>query len=321
MTTSIEWVQGANGERGMTWNPVRGCSRISPGCGGGGEYSGPAVDGFAGKARGGCYAEGIAARFSGTGQPFEGFAEMTEHGPRWTGKVALLPEKLDEPLRRRKPTTYFLSMFDLFHEALSNEEIAALFGVMAAAHWHTFQVLTKRAERLPRWFTWATLHAPNYSDVITKMVAAACDAGVWSESAWWHRVIDRSFPENKRALEQWPLPNIWLGCSIEDQKRKARIEHLRRTPAAARFLSLEPLLEDLGELDLSGVDQVIAGAESGHGARRMHEDWVRSIRDQAKAQGVQFFYKQKLDARGHKVSLPILDGRRWTEMPARQVTQ
>jgi protein gp37 len=298
MTTKIEWTRNADGSAGSTWNPVRGCSRISPGCGGGGSYSGS--DGE----RGGCYAEAIAARYSKPGQPFHGFAEMTPNGPRWTGKVALIPKKLSEPLRRRNPTTWFCSMFDLFHEDLTNDEIAAVFGVMAACPRHTFQILTKRAVRLPRFFDWIDEDA-EANDVI------ACQAA---------RVL---YPNNMgahlgfehRCAEDWPLHNVWLGVSVEDQKRKTRIEHLRRTPATVRFLSLEPLLEDLGDLDLAGIDQCIVGAESGRGARPMNDDWVRRIRDQAKAQGCAFFFKQKLDARGHKVSLPMLDGRSWDEMP------
>lgn len=314
--TSIEWCSGprnedgSRGDPGHTWNPVRGCSRISPGCGGGGPYSG--TDGQ----RGGCYAEAIAARFSGPGQPFHGFAEMTEHGPRWTGKVSLIPEKLAEPLRRRKPTTWFLSMFDLFHEALSNENIAAVFGVMAACPQHTFQVLTKRAKRLPDWFAWvnskpafATEHA-----MVGVCVNALSQSDI-TESVFG-LVIDGVGPLERRD-RVWPLPQIWLGVSVEDKWRKTRIDDLRRTPAAVRFLSLEPLLEDLGELDLTSIDQVIVGSESGHGARPMHDDWTRRIRDQAVAQGVKFFLKQKLDERGHKVSLPLLDGRQWAEMPDR----
>jgi protein gp37 len=111
-----------------------------------------------------------------------------------------------------------------------------------------------------------------------------------------------------------------LGVSVEARAYKSRIDHLRSVPAAVTFISFEPLLEDLGELDMSGISQVIAGAESGRGARRMEDDWVRSIRDQAKAQNVQFFFKQKLDPKGHKVSLPLLDGRSWAEMPGMMVS-
>lgn len=288
-TTNIEWVRGAKGERGRTYNPIRGCTRISPGCGGGGSFAGPEGR------RGGCYAEGIAARFSGEGQPFEGFAVMTDNGPRWTGKVALLQDKLDEPLRVRAPTTWFVSMSDVFHESLTNEEIAMVFAVMALATWHTFQILTKRSKRMAAWFAWA-----------------AGGRHVWeaAQKIKMPRGKDKSAPG-------WPLPNVHIGVSIELAAYKHRLDDLRACPAVVKFCSLEPLLGDLGTIDFSGIHQAIAGSESGVYARRMHEDWVRSIRDQATAQRTAFFFKQRLDDKGHKVSLPILDGRIWDEMPVR----
>ncbi len=285
--TKIEWTKNADGSEGQTWNPLRGCSRISPGCGGGGSFSGTNGE------QGGCYAEAIAARFSGPGQPFEGFAEMTDKGPRWTRKVALLREKLDEPLRVRKPTTWFISMSDLFHESLTNEEIALVFAVMTLAHWHTFQVLTKRSKRMVEWFIWAAGG---------RHVWEACQA--------------MTMPRGKdKPAPGWPLPNVWLGVSVEAADYKHRLDDLRACPAAVRFTSLEPLLDDLGTLDFTRIDQAIVGAESGHGARPMNEDWVRSIRDQATAQGTAFFYKQRLNEKGRKVSLPLLDGKQWDEMP------
>ncbi len=288
--SSIEWTES-------TWNPIRGCSRISPGCGGGGSFSGTHGE------QGGCYAEAIAARFSGPGQPFGGFADMTLEGPRWTRKVALIPELLDAPLRVRKPTTFFISMSDLFHEALTNEEIAAVFGVMGAASAHTFQILTKRSRRLPEWFEWVK-RVPGLSTIpFAPALVCAVEAHGRTRYKW-------TVPHPKA----WPLPNVHLGVSVESRKFLPRLDHLRPTPAVVRFASLEPLLEDLGEMNLSGIDQVIAGSESGHGARPMHEAWVRNIRDQAQAQGVKFFYKQRLE-RGRKVSLPLLDGRQWAEMP------
>ncbi len=297
--TTIEWVQGSDGERGATWNPIRGCSRISPGCGGGGAFSGAHGE------QGGCYAEGIAARFSGPGQPFEGFAEMTPEGPRWTRKVALIPELLDAPLRVRKPTTFFISMSDLFHEALTNEEIAAVFGVMGAASAHTFQILTKRSRRLPEWFEWVQRVPTGLSTIpFAPALVCAVEAHGRTQYRW-------TVPHPR----VWPLPNAHLGVSVESRKFLSRLDHLRATPAVVRFASLEPLLEDLGEMNLASIDQVIAGSESGHGARPMHEDWVRSIRDQAARQGARFFYKQCLNERGRKVSLPLLDGRTWAEMP------
>jgi protein gp37 len=314
VTTSIEWTRNEDGSQGSTWNPIRGCSRISPGCGGGGSFSGTANQ------KGGCYAESIASRFSGPGQPFEGFATMTPNGPRWTGKVSLIPTLLDAPLRKRKPTTWFISMSDLFHESLTNKEIAAVFGIMAAAHWHRFQVLTKRSARLPEWFAWIDKRAEDGLRLFPE------DSREWRVRQLFTATLgglDVDMPRGASPHDgpdpSWPLQNVWLGVSIESPKFKSRIDDLRACPAAIKFLSLEPLLEPLGKLDLTGIDQCIVGAESGHGARPMFDDWVREIRDQCTAQGVAFFYKQRLDGRGHKVSLPLLDGRQWTQMPAHSV--
>ncbi len=227
--TSIEWTE-------RTWNPVRGCSRISPGC----------VN---------CYAERMAARnLPGMKSPTTGepFAILNGNGPHWTGKVELVPSMLDIPLKRRKPTTWFVnSMSDLFHEGLLESDIAQVFTVMSRCARHTFQVLTKRSDRM-------------YS--VLKEFS--------SGPAWW------------------PFGNVWLGVSVESRDYLSRIDDLRRTPAAVRFLSLEPLLEDLGQLDLTGIHWVIVGGESGPGARPMHPDWARGIRDQCVAAGVPFFFKQ-----------------------------
>lgn len=239
--SDIEWT-------GETWNPVRGCAKVSPGCKN-------------------CYAMRFAHRFSGEGQPYEGLTRLSPHGPEWTGKFAFAADMLDKPLRRKKPTVYFVnSMSDLFGEGVSDEQIAAVFGVMAATPQHTFQILTKRAERMREWMEWvASLNVNARVDIAAK-------TGLFCAG--------------------WPLPNVWLGVSVEDQKRRPRIDDLRRTPAAIRFLSLEPLLEDLGKLELNGVDWVICGGESGHGARPMHPDWARSLRDQCADAGVPFFFKQ-----------------------------
>ena len=305
--TTIEWTKNADGTAGKTWGVLRGCSRKSPGCGGGGSFSGENGE------RGGCYAERIAGRFSGpdkNGKPgvFEGFATRTDKGARWTGKVALVVDALDEPLRTRKPTTWFISMSDLFHEELTNEEIAAVFGVMAATPRHTYQILTKRSTRMREWF---------------EAIGSTVDQSAWFECM---TAASDAIPEDppKRFSEEsigplsgpWPLPNVHLGVSVEAAAYKHRLDNLRACPAAVRFTSLEPLLDDLGTVDFTGIHQAIVGAESGHGARPMFEDWVRSIRDQAVAQGTAFFYKQKA-VNGRKVSLPMLDGRQWAEMPAR----
>jgi protein gp37 len=307
--TTIEWTD-------KSWNPLLGCSRVSPGCQN-------------------CYAERMAARFSGPGLPYEGLAQMTEHGPRWTGAIRLLPEELDKPLRWKKPRRVFVnSMSDLFHEKVPDEYLDRVFAWMAIAQRHTFQVLTKRAERMHTY-----LSDPLTADRVLAIVESLGRARV----DFWNHVRNQYLT--------WPIPNVWLGVSVENQEyADKRIPHLLRVPAAVRFLSCEPLLgpldltdicvagtresrdfanaldleewdeeaarEEFGEHFLPPLDWVIAGAESGPGARHMNEDWVRDLRDQCQASGVAFFYKQRLDERGHKVSLPELDGRTWTEMPA-----
>jgi len=211
----IEWTDA-------TWNPVRGCTKISPGCAH-------------------CYAETFAERFRGVpGHPFEqGF------------DLRLVPEKLPDPLRWRVPRRVFVnSMSDLFDERVPWVYIQAVCRVMRLAGWHTFQVLTKRSSRL--------------------------------------RVLLAS------GLREFaPLPNIWWGVSVEDRKHGLpRIDDLRAAPASTRFLSIEPLLEELGSVDLTGIHWVIVGGESGPGARPMREEWVVSIRDQCSEAGVPFFFKQ-----------------------------
>ena len=237
--STIEWTDA-------TWNPVRGCTKISPGC----KH---------------CYAETFAERFRGVpGHPYErGF------------DLRLVPEKLAEPLRWPRPRTVFVnSMSDLFHEGVPDEYIEAVVGVMRTADWHTYQVLTKRSERLR-------------DLLLTKL-------GDSSGS-----------------------PHIWWGVSVEDRRfGLPRIEHLRSATARTRFLSVEPLLEDLGPIDLDGIDWVIVGGESGHGARMMDPDWVRSIRDQCRSAGVPFFFKQ-WGGPNKKIAGRDLDGLIHDEIPER----
>jgi len=236
--SSIEWTDA-------TWNPVRGCTKISPGCTH-------------------CYAETFAERFRGVrGHPYEqGF------------ELRLVSEKLSEPLHWRRPRMIFVnSMSDLFHKDVPDDYIVAVGRVMELASWHTFQVLTKRAERL--------------RDLLASKLA----------------FVSRQ-------------PHIWWGVSAEDRKYGVpRIRHLQDAPAAVRFLSIEPLLEDIGHLDLSGIAWVIVGGESGPGARPMQPSWVRSIRAQCRQARVAFFFKQwggpKKSAAGRR-----LDGRTYDEMPS-----
>ncbi len=236
--SQIEWTDA-------TWNPVRGCTKIIPGCTH-------------------CYAETFAERFRGVpGHPYEqGF------------ELKLIPEKLNEPQRWKSPRRVFVnSMSDLFHEGVPEDYIASVARVMQQANWHTYQVLTKRSERM-RALLNSTLHF---------------------------------------AAE---LPNVWWGVSVEDRKHGLpRIDDLRATHAAVRFLSIEPLLEDLGQIDFTGIQWVIVGGESGHGARPMHADWVRSIRDQCAAAEVPFFFKQWGGVRKNKAGRE-LDGRTHDDQPA-----
>lgn len=249
--TGIEWTDA-------TWNPLRGCSRVSEGC----RH---------------CYAETVAGRFSGPGMPYEGLVTKTTQGPTWNGTVKLMPEDiLSQPLRWQKPRMIFVnSMSDLFHEAVPDEFIADVFRTMAWGHQHTFQVLTKRPERMVR-----LLSNYEFQDSVTDNAHECAD---------W----------------QWPLKNVWLGVSVEDQATAdERIPLLLLTPAATRWVSAEPLL---GPVDLRrflefyvgssnetafGLDWVVVGGESGPKARPMHPDWARNLRDQCASAGVPFLFKQ-----------------------------
>jgi protein gp37 len=221
MPSDIEWTD-------ETWNPVVGCDRISPGC----DH---------------CYAIGVAHRAL---QPaHEGLTIRRPGEPAdWSGVIRCLPERLEIPGRWRRPRRVFVnSMSDLFHPAVPAEFIIQVFDVMANADQHTFQVLTKRPQRM------AAVLATHFAT---------------------------------------PVANVWLGVSIENDRYAWRADYLRRTPAAVRFLSLEPLLGPLPSLDLTGIDWAIVGGESGTGARPMHPSWPRDLRDRCGAAGVPFFYKQ-----------------------------
>ncbi len=230
--SAIEWTEA-------TWNPVTGCTKISPGC----EH---------------CYAERMALRLQAMGQAnyAQGF------------NLALQPHALDLPLRWKKPRNIFVnSMSDLFHNDVPDHFIQQVFDVMRGAHWHQYQVLTKRSERL---------------------------------------------------LELSPLlcwePHIWMGVSVENEKYAKRIDHLRATNAHTKFLSLEPLLGPLRNLNLSGIDWVIVGGESGPMARPMDQAWVVDIRSQCQRAGVPFFFKQWGGVHKKKAGR-LLEGRTWNELP------
>jgi len=239
LNSHIEWTDA-------TWNPVRGCTKVSPGC----KH---------------CYAETFAERFRGVkGHPYEqGF------------DLKLVPEKLTEPFSWRSPKLVFVnSMSDLFQEGVPDRYIEAVCRVMVTAKWHTFQVLTKRSARL--------------RELLSGRLRFAAEQG-----------------------------HIWWGVSVEDRKYGLpRIGDLQQAPARVRFLSVEPLLEDLGAFDLSGISWVIVGGESGPGARPMRPEWVISIRDQCRVQRVPFFFKQWGGVRKAKNGRE-LDGRTYDEYPRR----
>jgi protein gp37 len=239
-TSRIEWTEA-------TWNPTVGCTKISPGCKN-------------------CYAESMAKRLKAMGTS----------GYRNGFKLTILPERLEEPLRRKKPTVYFVnSMSDIFHKAVPDSYIAQVFDFIQRCPQHTFQVLTKRADRLASFFK------------------------------------QRAVPAN-----------AWIGVSVEDKKYGVpRIQCLRQVNARIRFLSVEPLLEDVGALSLTDIHWVIVGGESGPKARPMRIEWVDSIRQQCEEQDVQFFFKQwggwgaDGKRRSKKANGRILDGRTWDDMP------
>lgn len=238
--TSIEWTE-------QTWNPTTGCSKISSGCKN-------------------CYAERMALRLQGIG--VKGYEDGF--------KLKLQPDRLDQPLKRVKPTIYFVnSMSDLFHKDIPDEYIEKVFFTMKKANWHTFQVLTKRAKRMASFFK------------------------------------SKIIPDN-----------IWLGVTVEDRiKGVPRINHLRSIDSCIRFLSIEPLLEDLGTLDLSNINWVIVGGESGPRARPMRPEWAINIKNTCEKNNVPFFFKQWGGwgpdgiKRSKKANGRLLAGRMWDEKP------
>ncbi|MGV3518190.1 DUF5131 family protein [Luteitalea sp.] len=251
--TGISWTDA-------TWNPIRGCTRVSEGC----RH---------------CYAETVAHRHGGPGRPYEG---LTTNG-RWNGTIKVVDEHLTDPLRWQRPRRVFVnSMSDLFHENVADETIDRIFAVMALSPRHSFQVLTKRPARMRAYLSGGL-------DRRVDIGETAYNLAKWGPAVCAHLVTANS--------PMWPLPNVWLGVSVEDQATAdARIPLLLQTPAAVRFISAEPLL---GAIDLTRrigggpfLDWVIVGGESGHGARPCWTPWVRRIVEQCTAAGVACFVKQ-----------------------------
>lgn len=271
--SAIEWTD-------ETWNPTVGCSKVSPGCG-------LPMPGHDGETHGDCYAIGVAHRAM---QPAHEGLTIRRPGerPDWTGEVRCLPDRLDVPLRWRKPRRVFVdSMSDLFHPDVPEQFARAVWEVMAKTPQHTYQILTKRPQRMADQCGagWVKPFCP-------------CDTGAPQDckpEEWGgaHRPPlqwTSYLPEDRH--RPTPLPNVWLGTSIESDRYTWRADHLRATPAAVRFLSLEPLLGPLPSLDLTGIDWVIVGGESGPGARPMDLGWVREIAAMCDEHQVPLFVKQ-----------------------------
>lgn len=265
--STIEWLTDSSGTTGSTWNPTRGCARVSKGC----EH---------------CFAESWAHRFSDTNQPYAGLTKTVNGHGVWTGKVQLIPERLDVPLRWPAGRRIFVdSMSDLFHPDIPERFIHAVFGVMALAPQHLYLILTKRPDRM-------RLVAERMNIAMCLDAALDLVPGPSVNRLIQQRSTAEPFPS-------WPLPYVWLGTSAEDQKTAdLRLPQLLATPSAHRFLSAEPLL---GQLMLSryllrpvALEWVIVGGESGgiHTVRPMHPAWARTVRDQCIIANVPFFFKQ-----------------------------
>ena len=273
--STIEWTEA-------TWNPVVGCTRASAGC----DH---------------CYAVTMTHRLESMGQSkYAGLTVLNGKGDRhFNGTVRCVEDALAAPLSWKRPRLIFVnSMSDLFHKAVPFEFIDRVFAVMALCPQHTFQVLTKRPERMAEY-----LNTPRRAQTVG---LAGLDAGLLN-----HGCAGAS----PGTLGPWPLPNVWLGASVEDSRVLDRIEALRACPAAVLFLSCEPLIGALpANMNLDGIGWVIVGGESGPGARAMAPEWVRSIRDQCVSAEVPFFFKQWGGVR-KKDAGRELDGRTWDEMP------
>lgn len=290
--TSIEWVRGSDGKPGATWNPITGCSVISPGCTN-------------------CYAMRLAGTRMKSHPSRAGLTTNTKAGPVWNGQVRLNLEWLNQPLQWKRPRMIFVCAHaDLFHEGVPDKWIDHVFAVMALAPQHRFQVLTKRSARMRDYME------KSCGRIADRIMALRRETGIGKGNAI------APLPHGKLGAPWFPLENVWLGVSAEDQRRaNERIPDLLATPAAIRWLSAEPLLGPLsletidtmnwpraerlnaltGELfgilgepggRTARLDWIVAGGESGPGARPMHPDWPRSLRDQCHAAGVPFLFKQ-----------------------------
>ncbi|KKN17971.1 hypothetical protein LCGC14_0960290 [marine sediment metagenome] len=312
MTTTIEWCQNPDGTRGKTWNPVTGCTKIGAGCKN-------------------CFAERMFKRLA--------WHKRTVYFGRNFNDVMVHPDKLDKPLHWKKPRRIFVnSMSDLFHDSVSDNFIHQVFAVMALCPWHTFIILTKRAERMREYIS--------ADETVERILKIAPEFFISNKKTGDVNIGPLQYWEENGShfsdIDPWPLPNVWQGVSVSNQTEACRhLPILLQTPAAVRLVSLEPLL---GAVDLTNIrdpnrfphclrldvlagrefhedddcrwtagnklNQVIVGGETGPGARPMDPNWVRDIRDQCLIAGVPFFLKHVSKEAGR-----LLDGREWNEMP------
>ncbi len=257
MATNIEWASTKNKDgsitKGQTWNPTTGCFKISQGCKN-------------------CYAEIMHKRLTGMGQK--------KYQRKFNEGAFLDEDSLSIPLKRKKQTTWFVnSMSDLFHESLSMEDIAKCYAIMFLCPQHTFQVLTKRADIRLKLFS-----DPEFLKLI------------WQYTNIYHdkyiNKLEQELYFYDEVKAEFPFKNIHEGTSIENNDTLHRADDLRNTPAIIRFISAEPLLESIADLNLAGIDQIIVGGESGHKKRPFNADWARELRDKCKTTGTKFFMKQ-----------------------------
>jgi protein gp37 len=275
--TSIGWTD-------ETWNPVRGCSRVSEGC----RH---------------CYAEVQAERIVRMGKgkptPYDGLVKLVNGEPRWTGEIAIDARRLAAPLHWRAPRRVFVdSMSDLFYDKRPDEHIAAVFGVMAATPHITYQILTKYARRMREWFAWADNDVAR-SDWMRDPRRPDAAPAIHHVMEWLGRTMPPGFTFREGVSNAWPLPNVWLGVSTENQETYIeRVRQLHHVPAAVHFISAEPLLSAIDmsadSINPAWLDQVIVGCESGAEARPAEDAWFDSIAAQCRAAGVPLFVKQMM---------------------------
>lgn len=303
--TAIGWTH-AEGYKGETYNPVQGCEKVSPACG-------LALPGEEDLPHGTCYACGIVHRGM---QPIHVGLTTKRYGEPidWTGEIRLMPERLDIPLKWRKPRMIFAgSMSDLWHKDVPREFLVDIFARVALTRRHVYECLTKRPQRMAK-----MMADPDFAlHVAQEATEIMVRTGPYDR---WRIELDDWIPtgnDEDRVWHPpvWPLPNAWMGSSIETDRYVWRADHLRKTPAAVRFLSCEPLLSELPSLDLTGISWCLIGGESGHGARRTDPAWIMDLINRCAAEGVACYMKQAGTVLAKEWGMSDRSGTNADEMP------